>query len=107
MAGSIIVSRGVLISLNTMGLYYLIERIRVEFGDEDNVYRTRIYETLDEQGMPFIALDEQDSQGFNAFVTATKRAYDKERKQASFCEPLWSDLINKLVSDPRYAGDIF
>lgn len=28
-------------------------------------------------------------------------------QQASFCEPLWNDLITKFVSDPRYAGDIF
>ncbi len=107
MAGSIIVSRGVLVSLNTLGLSYLIERIRVEFDEQAYAYRTSIYVTWDEQGMPFIALAEQDPKGFDAFAKATKRAYDKEREQASFLEPLWNELISKLVADPRYAGDIF
>jgi hypothetical protein len=107
MAGSIIIAKGVLIPLSTVELYYLVERIRDEFSEEDITYRVGIYETLDEQGMPFIKLREQDPKGFNAFAKATKQAYDKERKQASFCEPLWNDLISKLVSDPRYAGDIF
>lgn len=99
-------SRGVLVSLNTMGLYYLIERIRVEFDEGDSRYRTSIYETLDEQGMPFLSLDERDCEGFNSFVKATKRAYEKERRLPSFREPLWSELIAKLKTDPRYEGDI-
>ncbi len=107
MAGSIIIAKGVLVPLSTVELYYLIEKIRVEFNEEDSEYRSSIYETLDEQGMPFIVLRKQGPEGFGAFVKATKRAYDKERTEASFREPLWDDLIDKLMSDPRYAGNIF
>lgn len=107
MAGSIIVSEETLIPLSTMGLYYLIERIRLEFDEEDEAFKSEIYETLDKQGMPFIVLRGQDRKRFNAFARATKRAYDKEHHETSFSELLWGNLTRKLTSDPRYAGDIF
>ena len=104
MGGSIIISKKVLLPLSTFGLYYLVERIRKEFDADDELFRTEIYETLDEQGMNFIVLDKQGKSGFNAFVKAARRARDKARDEDSFSSygQLWKPLFDLLEVDPRY-----
>ncbi|NTG50763.1 hypothetical protein G6M04_25570 [Agrobacterium rhizogenes] len=107
MAGPIFISEKVLIPLSTFGLYYLIERIRQEFDDEDEIFKREIYETLDEQGMSFIVLSEQDKRGFNAFVKAARRACKKARQEEAFSTygRLWEPLFNLLEADPRCDAD--
>ncbi|ACI58941.1 hypothetical protein GGI64_005498 [Rhizobium leguminosarum] len=104
MAGSILISDKVGIPLNSFGMYYLIERIRNEFHVEDEIFKREIYETLDDQGMPFIVLNRQGKLGFNAFVRAAERAYDKAREEESFLiyGHLWRPLFDLLEADPRY-----
>ena len=104
MAGTILIAEKVGLPLGSFGLYYLIERIRTEFDDKDEMFKKEIYETLDDQGMPFIVLNRQKKVGFNAFVRAAERAYDKARHEEAFSRygHLWEPLFDLLKADPRY-----
>ncbi|WP_064684556.1 hypothetical protein [Rhizobium bangladeshense] len=103
MAGSILISDKVGLPLGSFALFYLVEKIRDEFDGKDEVFKKEIYETLEDQGMPFITLHRQSRAGFNAFVRAAGHAYNKARQEESFStySHIWKSLFDLLAADSR------
>lgn len=108
MAGSIIISNGKAFSLGTAAFHFIVERIRSSFADDECHYVEEIYGPLDNEGMSFIALDEQAEDGFNIFYRASKAALSKAIIEDSSNVPLvlWQEMIAVLEADKRWSGNI-
>lgn len=104
MAGSVIISHGKAFSLGTAAFHFIVERTRASFRNEESSFVDEIYGPLDNEGMMFVALDEQTEQGFNAFYGAAARALktslleDPKETPASH----WNELLSELRTDPRW-----
>lgn len=103
MAGAILLGIGNGVSLKSVDFDYIVEKIRLNFREAESAIREEIYSPVDDGGLSFISLEEQDSDGFNAFVRAASSAYEQELK----AQPLsshrfsWEELMKALESDPR------
>jgi len=89
------------VSLNSLDFDYIIEKIRLK--NSENLVRDEIYSPVDDGGMSFISLKEQDSDGFNVFVRAALIAYESEISEhpLSSHRSSWDELMTALRSDPR------
>jgi hypothetical protein len=103
MAGAILVAENIGISLNSSAFDHIIEKIRPNFGSGEDFFRDEIYSPVDDGGMSFISLREQNSDGFNAFVRAASIAYEREigQQALSYYRHSWDELMTALRSDPR------
>lgn len=106
MAGAILVAGNTGVSLNSLDFDYIIEKIRPRFNDGENFIMEQIYSPVDEGGMSFISLKEQNDDGFNAFLRAASIAYEIELKEQplSAHRSSWDELIMVLRSDSRAEG---
>jgi len=104
MAGSIFVSSETLLSLSSVQFDYLVEKIRAVALEVDKTYWSQIFEPMDEGGMSFISLEQQDISGFSVFCSAVTLA--KEKSEAASAEghylALWNRLTTLLQQDSRY-----
>lgn len=106
MAGTILVSEGKGISLSSVDFDVLVEKIRPCFREEEGAIRDIIYEPVDEGGLAYISLKEQNTEGFNAFVRAAQSAYRivSEQFDAAQRSAMWDELLHALEADPRFQG---
>jgi hypothetical protein len=104
MSGTILISEKKNLPLSTLTFDYLVERIRVAFKVDYIKYREEIYSPLDDGGMTFISLKDQEVKAFRAFCNATERAYSEASNEEGFprYEDMWRTLLEMLKSDPRY-----
>jgi hypothetical protein len=100
MAGAFVIAEGKALSMSGVDFEYLVQAIRGAFLDDEEKIKTEIYRPLDEGGMDFISLREQDNSCFKVFFRATERAFCKASGVNRKC--LWDELITLLKSDPRY-----
>ncbi len=109
MAGTITLSNdpGIGLALNSSAFDYLADLIWDQFDPDlsrirDEIYLPRV------QCQMFIALPQQDVNGFRAFVEAVIKAkkadhhVDDQGVLRTYYE-LWDKLIDKLKQDPRYS----
>ena len=103
MAGAILLAENNGVSLNSLDFDHIIEKIRPNFRDSEDLVRDEIYSPVDDGGMSFISLKEQNSDGFNAFVRAALIAYESEisEQPLSSHRSSWDELMTALRSDPR------
>jgi hypothetical protein len=103
MAGAILVSENIGVSLNSLDFDHIIEKIRPFFSVGKDVFRDEIYNPVDEGGMSFITLVEQSEDGFIAFFQAATTAYQNELQERplSARRGAWEELMQALRSDPR------
>lgn len=104
MAGFILLSEGLLISLSSVQFDYLTERIRSEFLQEDAECMKKIFFPHDEGGMNFISADNQSEICFRAFADAAFKAHSKAQTEDLYKDfyPAWNNLLNLIRQDPRF-----
>ena len=107
MAGSIFVSKQLRLPLSTQQFDYLVERIRIEYGQADQARMQAIFSPLDEEGMNFISAESQDDAGFKAFFDAIVRAKERSslRSEDAPFVALWDELLDKVRLDSRFSAD--
>ena len=98
MAGIFITSsigRGKGFSMSGYAFNGIVERTRKHFRENEQLYLQKIYEPLDEGCQDIISLEEQNTEGFNAFYNATESAMKqyKEGKNMSEEDLLKEDII--------------
>ena len=103
MAGAILISENNGVSLKSLDFDYIIEKIRPHFGVDEDLVREEIYSPVDDGGMSFISLKEQNDDGFNAFFRAASIVYESELREQplSARRSSWDELMMALRSDPR------
>jgi hypothetical protein len=103
MAGAILLAENNGVSLNSLDFDHIIEKIRPNFRDSEDLVRDEIYSPVDDGGMSFISLKEQSPDGFNAFFRAALIAYESEtgEQPLSSYRSSWDELMTALRSDPR------
>jgi hypothetical protein len=106
MASSVLISSTTGVSMSTQGFLYIIEAIRPFLTNSEEATKCEIYEPFDDEGMDFIALDNQAEEGFNIFYRAAKSALLKSSNEDPNNAPLelWQELINALEVDNRWNG---
>jgi len=107
MAGMIFISRELRVAVSTQQLGYLVERIRDAFSAEDLPYLLAIYSPMDDEGMNFISVENEDENGLKAFFKAVVRAKARAGTESNFgvYVPLWQNLLAKIRMDSRFSPE--
>jgi len=103
MAGAILISERLGISLNSSDFDDIIEKIRENFADGALSIRDAIYAPIDEGGMSFVSLTEQGDTALLAFLHAAEAAYEKELQTGRLFsrKALWDALMSALRGGVR------
>ncbi len=104
MAGSIIVSKELRFPVSSLQFDYLAERIRAGFDFEGQAYLKEIYSPMDEGGMDFISVKNENEAAFKSFVLAVLKAKEAASTEDSYATfgGLWEGLLAKIRLDERY-----
>ena len=104
MAGSILISKDLIVSSGGLVFDYLVERVRRSFKPSDFDCMQEIYKSLDDQGMDFIALVDVDRSCFMTFSSSVDAAIESARLDGSYdkYKGWWDELSLKLRSDSRW-----
>ncbi len=112
MAGYIHITDDIGLSMSSISFNAIVEFPRKFFDSNSKEVEVEIYEPIDEGGMNFISLAEQDIEGFMVFYQAINLAYEESRK-LGYCGNLdkqffemvmntWKELLDLLKADPRF-----
>lgn len=100
MAGGILISQNVGVSMSTWFFDYVSELIRQRLSDRiSKAALATIYDGK-ESCLSFIDLNQQPAEVFNNFYAATLEARANDSKLAA--EALWDDILRKMRADPRW-----
>lgn len=102
MAGSIIISVNLGVSMSSVVFDHVVEETRKEFAESEKKIMEDIYGPYDHQAQMFINLNGQPAEVIRAFLRATSAAKAKGA-QDGYALPQndWSELCEKLSRDPR------
>ncbi len=102
MGGSILIAKDNGVALNSLTFDYIIEKIRPYFRDTEHQCRNEIYEPVDEGGMSFLSLWEQNEKGVEAFFYAVSTAFEQEIKEGDLSlEAVWNEILDAIKLDSR------
>jgi hypothetical protein len=115
MAGYVHITKDVGLSMSTISFNAIVEFPRKYFDSDSKEFESEIYEPVDEGGMDFISLIEQEASGFMVFYKVVNAAY-KESERLGRCGNLddqfygmvmntWAELLELLRADSRYVSD--
>ena len=113
MAGYIGISEEEGLSLGSVSFSTIVEITRDNFQHNEEKFRAEIYDIYDNWSQKAIELEEQTSEGFNAFFRATCLALQQYENDTKLDSPLrsqftegtiqsWQELIDMLKNDKRY-----
>lgn len=74
MAGSIITSKGLILSINSFTFDYLVDRIAAQFDANDIHIKEEVYRPMEEGAMTFISARPLDAKKFSVFSRAVMKA---------------------------------
>jgi hypothetical protein len=103
MAGTIIISNGVGVALNSLDFGEFTDAIRLGWGGNPQEVLAKIYESLDEEGMSYIALDRCTAVEFRVFQRVIEKLCEDRSPRAheSPSKHLWDELVSALHADVR------
>jgi hypothetical protein len=105
MGGSVLISKGNGVVLSSRDFDYIIEKIRPYFPSNAHLFRDEIYDPVDEGGMSFLSLMEQNEKGVEAFFYAATSAFEHEtEEERRSLEKTWNELFNAIKSDSRFGN---
>ena len=104
MAGSIIISNDLILSVSTWQFDCIESQIRSELKLIDQSVFEKVYSPLDEGGMNFISAESLSANEFGDFVQAVMKAVERVKKNPHDQDllSLWEDLLGKLRADARF-----
>jgi hypothetical protein len=106
MAGTIFVSKGYSLPINTRTYDFILEKTRPHFLAGEQHILKAIYEISDETALMFVDLGVVDKNSFNAFYRATKKGYEQALIEHPDRVVAWKELIDMLEADPRFDAEI-
>lgn len=104
MAGSIVISKDVRVSVSTGQFGYLIDRIGGRFDSSGMHVKAKVYLPMDEGGMTFVSAESLNPSELVIFLKTVVQAKNASQNEESFAmyEDLWNQLIEKLRQDARF-----
>lgn len=105
MAGTILISEGAGLPLNSVTFDHLVEDIRGSLVNPANTEFSDAYRPYDQEGMMFIDLKELSADAFSAFVAATRlAAHACAHSHGEAFDRAWNELASALAKDPRFGA---
>ena len=106
MAGAILISDGVGVSMSSVAFDHILEETRKKFAESEAGTIENIYRPYDHEGMMFIDLENISQAEFNLFCRATElaRAEDLALNLSSSPQVDWNELCEELAKDVRYSA---